>query len=128
MKTLIVIPIVVAAALAAAGGLCRLAGVPLHGRDLFLAAAVAVVAAEAGMIPAILLRRNDPSIRAQAALGGTVMHMLLTILMASAVMVAKVVEPSAPFVLWLTAAYWLSLVLLVRGLIRLAAPNPLNAK
>ncbi|HUB24403.1 MAG TPA: hypothetical protein VL992_03160 [Tepidisphaeraceae bacterium] len=128
MKTLILIPIVVASALAAAAGLCRLAGVPLHGRDLLLAAGVAVVAAEAGMIPAILLRRSDPELRAQAALGGTVVHMLLTILIATAVMVARVVEPATPFVVWLTGAYWLSLGLLVWGLIGLAARQPVKAK
>ncbi|MGA2230376.1 MAG: hypothetical protein ABSH22_05705 [Tepidisphaeraceae bacterium] len=119
MKTLIIIPLFVTAALAAAAMLCRMAGIPLHGRDLMTAAAVAVVAAEIAMIPAWMFRRSEPVTLAQAALGGTVLHLMLTIMLAAAVMVARVVEPAAPFVTWLIGAYWLSLAMLVWGLIGL---------
>jgi hypothetical protein len=123
MKTLLLIPLTVLAALAAAAGLCRLAGLSPHERDLFTAAAVVVIAAELAVLPAWMLRKSEPVTRAQAALGGTVVHLLLTIFMAAAVMVAKVVEPNGPFVYWLTGAYWLSLAMLVWGLSKLAAPR-----
>jgi len=116
MKTLLLIPLVVGAALAAAAAICRLAGLAPHERDLIVAAVVVVVAAEAAFLPAWLLRRGSPATQAQAALGGTVVHLLLTILMAAAVMVARVVEPSSSFAFWLTGAYWLSLALLVWSL------------
>jgi hypothetical protein len=128
VKTLVLVPVAVAAALACAGGLCRLMGLPPHGRDLLTAAAVAAVAAEAALIPALLLRRSEPVKIAQAALGGTVLHLLLTIFLAAAVMVARVVEPAGPFVYWLTGAYWLSLALLVWALIGLARRSPVKAK
>jgi hypothetical protein len=120
MKTLLLIPGAVGAALAAAAALCRMAGLPPHGRDLLIAAIVAVIAAEAALLPALFLRRAEPAQRAQAALGGTVIHLLLTIFMAAAVMVAKVVEPAGPFVYWLTGAYWLTLGMLVWSLIGIA--------
>src|SRR5271170_7136675 len=116
MKTLLLIPGAVGVALAAAAELCRLVGLPPHGRDLL----IAVIVAEAALLPALLLRRAEPAQRAQAALGGTVIHLLLTIFMAAAVMVAKVVEPAGPFVYWLTGAYWLSLAMLVWSLIGIA--------
>jgi hypothetical protein len=120
MKTLILIPLAVASALAIAAELCRMAGLPPHGRDLLAAAVVAVIAAELALLPAWIFRRGEPVRAAQAALGGTVLHMLLTIMLAAAIMVARVVEPTAPFVYWLTGAYWLSLAGLVWGLIALA--------
>ena len=120
MKTLLLIPLAVGAALAAAAALCRLAGLPPHGRELLIAAIVAVIAAEAAFVPALLFRRASAVTQAHAALGGTVVHLLLTIIMAAAVMVARVVEPSGPFVFWLTGAYWLSLAMLVWSLIAIA--------
>jgi len=118
MKTLLLIPMVVSIALAAAYLLCRLAGLAPHEHDLIAAAIVAVVAAELAMLPAWLLRRSqEPVVRAQAALGGTVLHLVLTIMLAAAIMTARVVEPNAPFAFWLTGAYWLSLGALVWGLL-----------
>jgi hypothetical protein len=119
MKTLILIPIAVALALAGAAVLCLMAGLPPHTHDLATAAVVAVVAAEVGLLPAWAMRRAEPVKQAQAALGGTVLHMFLTILLGAAVVVAKVVEPREPFVYWLTGAYWTSLAMLVWGLVRL---------
>jgi hypothetical protein len=46
-----------------------------------------------------------------------VVHFLLTILLAVAVTVAKVVEPGGTFIYWLTGAYWFSLAMLVWGLL-----------
>jgi len=128
MKTLILIPFAVAVALAAAAGLCTLAGLPPHGRDLLTAAIVAVLAAELALIPAWLMRKSEPVKLAQAALGGTVVHLLLTIFMAAAVVVAKVVEPTGPFVYWITGAYWLSLAMLVWGLITLVPKQPAKVR
>ncbi len=129
MKTLLLIPLVVGLALAAAAGLCKLAGLAPHERDLIAAAIVAVLAAEVAILPAWLLRRNDePVVRAQAALGGTVLHLVLTIMLASAIMIARVVEPNAPFAYWLTGAYWLSLGALVWGLLAFAPGRQVSRK
>jgi|GEM_PF-1759361 len=121
MKTLILIPLAIGIVLATAAGLCSLAGAPPHGRDLLIAALVAAIAAEAAVIPAVLLRKSEPVKQAQAALGGTVLHLMLTILLAAAVMVARVVESGQSFVYWLTGAYWLSLATLVWALMRLSS-------
>jgi hypothetical protein len=121
MKQLVLIPLAVGAALAAAAGLCVLAGLPLHGgRDLVTAAVVAMIAAEVALLPAWAARRGEPAKLASTALGGTVLHLLLTIFLAAAVMVARVVEPAGPFVYWLLGAYWLSLAMLVWALLAMA--------
>jgi hypothetical protein len=117
MKLLLLIPLTVTAALAAAEVVCRLAGLQSHLRDLVTAGVVAVVAAEAAMILVYSLRKSSPVIVAQAALGGTVVHFLLTILLAVALTVAKVVEPGGAFIYCLTGAYWFSLAMLVWGLL-----------
>jgi hypothetical protein len=119
MKTLILIPVAVAIVLAGAEAVCLVAGLPLHMRELATAAVVAMVAAEVGLLPSWAMRRAEPVKQAQAALGGTMLHLFLTILLGAAVMVANVVEPREPFVYWLIGAYWTSLGLLVWGLVRL---------
>jgi hypothetical protein len=128
MKILLTIPIIVTVALAAAAGMCWMVGVPPHGKDLVLAAAVAVVAAELGLLPAALMRRGEPALRAQLALGGTVVQMIVTILMAVAVMTAKVVEPRQPFVFWLTGAYWVALAGLCWSLVKATRTESVNVK
>jgi hypothetical protein len=49
-------------------------------------------------------------------------------MLAAAVMVARVVEPNGSFALWLTAAYWLSLGMLVWGLVSIAPGRQLGGK
>jgi len=121
MKTLVIIPVGVSAALIAAAAVMRLAGLPAHGRELAIAALVVIVAAEAGAMPAILLRNStEPTFRAQAALGGTVLHMLLTIALAGAVVGLKLVDMSHEFAYRLTGAYWASLVTLCWVLLRVS--------
>ena len=120
MKTLFAIPVIVGTALLIAASICRIIGVPPHARELVDAAIIAVVAAEAGLVPSLLIGRQEPSTKAQVALGGTVVHLILTIFMAVAVMTAKVVESSETFVFWLTAAYWASLAALCWSLVKIA--------
>jgi len=128
MKTLFLIPSVVGAVLAAAAGICRMVGLAPHERDLIAAAVIVVIAAEAAMVPAWLARRTEPATRAQVALGGTVLHLLLTIMLAAAIMVSRVVEPNGSFALWLTGAYWLSLGMLVWGLVSIGSGRQLSRK
>jgi hypothetical protein len=123
MKTLLLIPLAVAAVLAAAAGLCALLGLPMHGHDLVTAAVVAIVAAELALLPAWAVRRREQATFAQLALGGTVLQMMLTVLLATAVSIARVVEPQGPFVFWLTGAYWLSLAMLVWALLSMMPPE-----
>ena len=128
MKTLLLIPLAVSIAMAAAAGLCRWAGLPPHMPDLLAAAVVAVITAELAVLPAFVLRKSEPVKLAQAALGGTVLHLLLTIFLAAAVMVARGVDLAKPFVYWLIGAYWLSLALLVWAIIGLVPRGQIKAK
>jgi hypothetical protein len=130
MKMLLLIPVAVATALAAAAGLGRMIGMAPSGRDLLAAACVSILAAELALLPAWVLRRAEPVTLAQAALGGTVLHLLLMIALSAAVMAAKIVDPHGPFVYWLMGAYWASLGMLVWGLIgivpKVRAPGALS--
>jgi hypothetical protein len=120
MKALILIPLSVVAALAAGAGICILAGARPPWSDVVVAAAVAIIAAEVGILPAVALRHSSPGRLAQAALGGTLLHLLLAVLLAAAAVAAGIVNSHGPFVWWLTGAYWTSLAVLVWGLLKIA--------
>lgn len=127
MKTLTLIPLTVAAALGAVAVLCRLGAWHVHGKEALLAGVISVMAAEAAVLPAWTLRRSDPALFAQAALGGTVLHLILTILLAAVAIAANIGLAHEPFVYWLIAAYWVTLAALVWALLSFL-PGKTNGK
>jgi hypothetical protein len=127
MKTLTLIPLLVAAALGAVAVLCRLGGVSVHGKEAILAGVISAMAGEAALVPSFVLRRSDATQYAQAALGGTVLHLILTILMAVVVIGAGTGAAKEPFVYWLIAAYWTTLAALVWAMVSMM-PVKANGK
>jgi hypothetical protein len=87
---------------------CRAGGINPHSRSLAIAAAVGTVAAEAAMLPLLLTRGADQATVSQAALAATVVHMLAAAGLGGGASV--LLHQGQPFLYWLLAFYWLTLV------------------
>jgi len=110
---LLVIPACVMLAAGAGYGVCRLAGREVYLEAALAAAIICSVSGVLMLLPALLMKQTDPAAASQAGLLGTLGHLLLTLLLAGAVWVLKLVQHRQPFLLWLLLLYWVSLVALV---------------
>jgi hypothetical protein len=90
-----------------------------------LAASAALVAGGAAYVPLILARGAGQAAVAQAALVGTVVH-LLGCLAGAAVMLLVVRVPAATY--WILAFYWATLIALVVGFTRAVRAAPASSK
>jgi hypothetical protein len=120
------ITLLVSLAIAAAVGvaLCAVAGWNPRPRALALAGAAALAAGALSFVPLVLARGASQAAVAQAALLGTVIH-LMGCLAGAAVMLLVVRMPAATY--WMLAFYWASLVALVLGFTRAVKAAPLTA-
>jgi hypothetical protein len=121
-----VITLLVSILLAALGGLalCALAGWNPRLMAMALAAGAAVVAGGLAFVPLVLARGSSQAAVAQAALLGTVIH-LMGCLAGAAVMLLVVRIPAATY--WMLAFYWATLVALVIGFTRAVKSAPVTA-
>ncbi len=120
MKSLLIIPAIIAAAIGLWALCLSFAGIHIHPVDPIAAGALVIVGASLGILP-ILLRRNADAAEAwQAALAGTVIHLLVTFAGAAILMTTGAVSWHGQFPFWLIAAYWTSLFLLTKQLRQLA--------
>ncbi len=120
MKSLLIIPLVVAIVIGIWAVGLNLAGIHIHAIDPIAAGALVVVAASLGLVPILLRRKGDPAEIWQAALAGTVIHLVTTIAGAAVLLTTGVVNWRGPFPFWLIASYWTSLFLLTKQLRQLA--------
>jgi hypothetical protein len=88
-----------------------------HLRELAIVTAITVAASLAAMIPLALSGRSDPVVVFQAAFGGTIIHLFLTMAMGAAVHAMKWVDRSF-FLFLLLGFYWFSLIFTVIAMIR----------
>ncbi|HWE02372.1 MAG TPA: hypothetical protein VG326_08160 [Tepidisphaeraceae bacterium] len=112
-------------AVAAIAGICgcRMMGVDAHGHEMLLADSIALGAAVAAAIPALSQQgRLDTAGTFQAALVGSVLHLGLIFIVAVILVMMK--RAATPFVLWLLAAYWATLVGLCITFARLIRTAP----
>lgn len=117
---------VLAAVLVTAGGgyaLCVAAGWDANPTSMLIAAVVALLASAAALVPLLLTRGADQGARAQAALVGTLIHMLGCLGGAAVMLVVIKALPGAAY--WLLAFYWTTLAALVTGLAREVRAAPL---
>jgi hypothetical protein len=121
-----VITLIVSILLAALAGfaLCSLAGWNPRPRAMAFAAAAAIVAGGLAFVPQMLARGASQAAVAQAALLGTVIH-LMGCLAGAAVMLLLVRIPAATY--WMLAFYWATLVALVVGFTRAVKSAPVTA-
>src|SRR5580704_9236883 len=119
MKALFSMPLVVAAVLIAASSALAVFGVRMNPIDPITAGAVGVVAGTVGLLPILAGGRKDPVGAFQLAFAGTVLHLLTSVALASVAVAIHLVAIQIPFMCWLMAAYWVSLITLVWQLRRL---------
>lgn len=108
-------------------GACAAADWPVHGREMLGAAAVALIATMMGLMPAMLNRQSPVETLAQAALAGTMLHMMLSLILAGGLWFVKIVTDPQPFVGWLLVFYFASLgamAAVLIGYIRQAPRTP----
>ena len=118
-KTLIGITAAVVMAAVIGYAICRFAGLDKQGRPALVAAIICSASAALASLPALLSRKADMATASQAGLAGTLGHLLLTLILAAAAWMLKVVHQRQTFLLWLVALYWVSLVVLVCVVVRL---------
>jgi hypothetical protein len=117
-KVLVPIPIAVLAVTGIGYGLCRAAGRLGHGREALVAALICIVAGEVAATPILLAQDSDVSRSSQAGLLGTLGHLFLTVVLAAVVWMLQLAGERQPFLFWLLALYWVSLVTLVAIVVR----------
>lgn len=132
MKWLSTIPMAAAVVAVAGWLMCRSAGWSLHGREMLAAAIVTCAAALLALVPSLLVRRGAQDVAAQAALAGTVLHLMLSVVLAALVWIVlrrgqALTVGLNPYLAWLAGFYWASLVALAAVLVhrvRTAPPCP----
>ena len=124
MRNVVTLLLSLVAAAVAGFALCALAGWNPRPRSMALAAAAAAAAGGLAFVPLILARRASQAAVAQAALLGTVIH-LLGCLACTAIMLLVVRLPAATY--WMLAFYWATLVALVVGFSRAVKSAPIAA-
>jgi hypothetical protein len=128
MKSLIVIPLVVATFLGIVTALLIIGGVRIRAADPLTAGVIAAGAGVLGVAPILAARRKDAVTVFQMALVGTVLHLFAAVGLTIAAMGAHLVEGRLAFMGWLLAGYWASLVALVLQLRRLIVATTSVAK
>ena len=118
MRSLLVIPIVLAVAAVAAWFVLGAMHWTPHLRDVIGAAAVCAVSGTAALAPAAMKRRAGIQALFQAGLLGTVMHLLVTLAGGAVMVLGQVAVDRRAFLYLILVFYWVSLVTLVRILAR----------
>ena len=112
MRLLLLIPVVFLLVAGACFGAAAVMGWKTHGRELIAAAVICSVSGDLALLPIVLLRKSDAATVSQAGLAGTVVHMFLTLILASIVWMQKLADRS-PFMFALLAFFWVTLIVVV---------------
>ena len=111
MRGLIAPPIVVVLLAIIGFVSCKALGVDPGNREMFLAGGIVLAATVAAVVPLVIVRGHKQYAVSQAALVGTVLHLMVAI-GAGGVVYLKV-QPATPYLLWLSGLYGASLVAVV---------------
>jgi len=106
-------------AVAAGCGACILAGAGPHLRQILTAAGVCTVAGEVALVPLLLTRGCDVAAVSQAGLAATIVHMLLTVVLAVVAVEVIITGDRNGFFYALFALYWISLMFVAGVAIRM---------
>lgn len=124
MRNFLALLISLAIAAAAGLALCAVAGWNPRPLGMAISALATLVAGGVAFVPLILARGTSQAAMAQAALLGTVIH-LMGCLAGAAVMLLVVRMPAATY--WMLAFYWATLIALVAGFTRAVKAAPVTA-
>jgi hypothetical protein len=86
---------------------CRGIGVDPHLHELVMAGAICLFSSELAIVPVVFNETLLRTHQSQAALLGTVVHLLLATMMSAVVFLW--LRPPSAFLYWLLAMYWLTL-------------------
>jgi hypothetical protein len=100
-------PSVILVAAVAGTTICRATGVDPHLHELLLACGLALLASAAGVSPILCLPHAAPASRFQAALLGSILHLLICLVGGCSVVFLR--HPTDAFVYWMLILYWLTL-------------------
>jgi hypothetical protein len=99
-------------------------GVDPHVRELVVATITCLASAELAGAPLLLSRGGDQAAIVQACLVGSLVHLFACILIATALVLSKLIA-GAPYLFWLLGLYWVSLMFLVVVFIKAIRSAPL---
>jgi hypothetical protein len=120
----IALPLVLWAIVAAL--VCRWLGATAHLREMIIAAAIALIAAEAALLPVTLGKGLPQALNAQAGLVATMLHLFICIVGGFVAALFSGPANRSALLLWMLPFYWITLsaliVIVVRA-IRAAAPS-----
>ncbi|MGA3067839.1 MAG: hypothetical protein ABSF29_13430 [Tepidisphaeraceae bacterium] len=122
MKSLLLIPLIVALSLALASGVLLAAGVRVNQIEPITATLIGSAAGVLGLLPLIRGSRDLTAIF-QRALIGTILHLFAASALAAAAIALHVVDARLPSICWLMGGYWISLIALIIQLRRLMLNN-----
>ena len=111
MRILLLIPAALGLTAASGLGACAVMRLQPHVTEMLAAVIAVALACVAGAAPVVFQRRATQLIMSQAALVGTLIHLLVTIVLAAVVLFGKFNLHNS-FVYWLMAFYWASLMAL----------------
>ena len=89
-----------------------------HVRDVAIATAITLVSAHAALLPLYLTGKASPVAVFQAAFGGTVIHLFLTLALGAAAHAMRWVDRGM-FLFLLMALYWFSLIFVVTAMVKI---------
>src|SRR4051794_32032362 len=112
MRAFVLVPIILAVAVAAGLGICASVGAQLHLKEAIVATLICLVAGALASAPLMRARGGNQAAIAQAALVGTVVHLFVNIAGAGVVILGHL-PLGQSFLYWLAALYWITLVVLV---------------
>jgi len=124
MRALLIVPVVILLTAGAGWGIVAAVQAPVSVKELVMAALACLAAGELAMVPLILARNTTQATVSQAALAGTVIHLLASIALAGGAML--VIHPAAAFVYWMLGFYWVTLIVLVVAFVRAVKSAPVS--
>jgi hypothetical protein len=117
MRTLLIIPIAIALAVGIGYAICAAMHVNPHVREMMFAAVVCLIASVGAMIPIIRTRGASQASVVQSALVGTMIHLFVCCGLGGALIITKAFGLTNAFAYWLLGLYWVTLIVVVVGLI-----------
>ena len=113
----VLVPLAIATAALLGSGACVATGWSVHVRELCVAAVIAVLGGEAALVPLWLVGRKDAAAVSQAALAGTVIQLLVSMVLSAVAASTGLAGQSTAFVWWTLAFYWSALAVVAGAMI-----------
>jgi hypothetical protein len=126
MRNVILIPLALLAVIVGGVTLCAAAGWPLHPREMTVAAIASAIVCALALGPNVLMRRASQAAVAQAALVGTLVHLMGHAAVIGFVILARPGLDES-FIWWFMPFYWATLAALAGVLVRLVRQAPVSS-